>query len=58
MVNKEVERRHGYYFNMYDILNREPYTFHIHKEACQRKIDKIMANVEGDKKRLNNRRRH
>ena len=39
--------------NMYDILNREPYTFHIHKEACQRKIDKIMANVGGDKKRLN-----
>ena len=40
--------------NMYDILNREPYTFHIHKEACQRKIDKIMANVGGDKRRLNN----
>ena len=40
--------------NMYDILNREPYTFHIHKEACQRKIDKIVANVGGDKRRLNN----
>ena len=40
--------------NMYDILNREPYTFHIHKEACQRKIDKIVVNVGGDKRRLNN----
>lgn len=40
--------------NMYDILNREPHTFQIHKEACQRKIDKIMADVGGDKKRLNN----
>ena len=39
--------------NMYDILNREPYTFHIHKEACQRKIDKIVVNVGGDKRRLN-----
>jgi len=39
--------------NMYDILNREPHTFQIHKEVFQRKIDKIMADVAGDKKRLN-----
>jgi len=39
--------------NFYDLLNREPSTFQIHKDAFQRKIDTIVANVSGAKRRLN-----